>query len=683
MEKQLKTWKGLAVTAICLLLVVSILYALGVGWKKSAAAAEPLAGNDPLSLWNEGTGAKNSLIDYVSAVTQEGGADYIPVEDRIAVFDMDGTLACETFYTYYDTMMFIEYCLYDHPERVSDELKAVAASIRPGYLADETLARNFAKAYAGMTVEEFYNYAVEFGQKKTASFDNMRYIDNFYLPMAELVKYLYDNGFEIWVISGTERTTTRAILANSPIRDYVEPEHVIGTDFEVKQRGHEDEPSNMDFKYENGDELVLTGGFIQKNLNGNKSIYVEREIGKRPVLAFGNSGSDTSMMNYAIDARNPYLAQAYMIVADDNEREWGTQDWEAKSADYLAKGFIPISMKTDFAQIYPDGITKAAEQYVPADIQLSAAQTPAQDALDYADADNWAYFGIGEDKDADLFLICPTVDMNDEFNMSMDDEDTKASFLGALNMERGIYEESTRMYAPYYRQAAMKVYSLDREEWEPYMELAYSDVSAAFAWYLEHENEGRPIVLAGFSQGADMCYRLLEEYFGDEELYDQLVAVYAIGWPCTEELTAQYPQIRPAQGADDFGVVISFDCEAPEVTETFISPAGQRAFGINPLNWRTDETAADKSENLGACFTNYSGEIRSEQEALCGCYLDVERGAVKVTDVDPAEYAPIVPGLPYGAYHVYDYQFFFRNLQQNVAERLASYMARAATDLAA
>ena len=580
-------------------------------------------------------------------------------------------------------MMFIEYCLYDHPERVSDELKAVAASIRPGYLADETLARNFAKAYAGMTVEEFYNYAVEFGQKKTASFDNMRYIDNFYLPMAELVKYLYDNGFEIWVISGTERTTTRAILANSPIRDYVEPEHVIGTDFEVKQRGHEDEPSNMDFKYENGDELVLTGGFIQKNLNGNKSIYVEREIGKRPVLAFGNSGSDTSMMNYAIDARNPYLAQAYMIVADDNEREWGTQDWEAKSADYLAKGFIPISMKTDFAQIYPDGITKAAEQYVPADIQLSAAQTPAQDALDYADADNWAYFGIGEDKDADLFLICPTVDMNDEFNMSMDDEDTKASFLGALNMERGIYEESTRMYAPYYRQAAMKVYSLDREEWEPYMELAYSDVSAAFAWYLEHENEGRPIVLAGFSQGADMCYRLLEEYFGDEELYDQLVAVYAIGWPCTEELTASYPQIIPAQSADDIGVVISFDCEAPEVTETFISPAGKRAFGINPLNWRTDETAADKGENLGACFTNYSGEIRSEQEALCGCYLDVERGVVKVTDVDPAEYAPIVPELPEGAYHVYDYQFFFRNLQQNVAERLASYMARAATDLAA
>ena len=373
--KQLKLWRIIAVIAICALLIVSVLYALGVGYRRPSSAAD---GIKALSLWNEGTGARNALIDYVTAVTKEGGADYIPAADRIAVFDMDGTLACETFYTYYDTMMFIQYCLYDHPERVSDELKAVAASIEPGYLADETLARNFAKAYAGMTVEEFYDYVVEFGQKQTASFNNMRYIDNFYLPMVELVKYLYDNGFEIWVISGTERTTTRAIVANSPIKDWVEPEHVIGTDFEVKQKGHEEEPSNLNFKYENGDELVLTGGFIQKNLNGNKSIYVEREIGKRPVLAFGNSGSDTSMMNYSIDDRNPYRAQAYMVVADDSEREWGTQDWEAKSADYIAKGYIPISMKTDFMQIYPDGITKADSQYTPVDIPAAETEQTSQ-----------------------------------------------------------------------------------------------------------------------------------------------------------------------------------------------------------------------------------------------------------------------------------------------------------------
>ena len=370
-KKQLNFWRIAAIVELVLLLVIGIAFSTGRG----AAPVDPGTAPDtagevvtePLTLWTEGSASKQKLIDYVTAVTDESSPDFIPVEDRIAVFDMDGTLACETYYTYYDTMMFIEYCLHDHPDKVSDELKEVAAAIKPGYVADETLARNFAKAYAGMTVEEFYNYAVSFGQKKTASFNNMRYIDNFYRPMVELVKYLYENDFTIYVISGTERTTTRAIIANSPIKEYVTPEHVIGTDFEVKQAGHEEESSNMNYKYENGDELILTGGFVQKNLNSNKTIYIEQEIGQRPVLAFGNSGSDTSMMNYTIDSRNPYKAEAYMIVADDSEREWGTQDWDTKSAEYTEKGYTPISMKNDFSVIYAEGITKAEQQYVPAE----------------------------------------------------------------------------------------------------------------------------------------------------------------------------------------------------------------------------------------------------------------------------------------------------------------------------
>ncbi len=333
-----------------------------------AATVNPAAGRNVdvaeiFPSWNPDSEPLKNLIAFVADSTDESNPGYIPAAHRIAVFAMDGTLMCETYFTYYDTMMFIDYCLYDHPDQVSDELKQVAAAIKPGYTADEALARNFAKAYAGMTVEEYYQYAVEFGKKNTASFNNMRYIDNFYLPMVELVKYLYDNGYTIYVISGTERTTARAVVANSPISEYVTPNHVIGTDFEVKQKGFEHVASNLEYKYEQGSDLVLTGGFVQKNLNANKSIYVEREIGQRPVLAFGNSGSDTSMMNYAIDSRNVYPAQAYMIVADDSEREWGTQDWEKKSAEYTEKGFTPVSMKNDFAQIYPEGITKAPEQY--------------------------------------------------------------------------------------------------------------------------------------------------------------------------------------------------------------------------------------------------------------------------------------------------------------------------------
>ena len=374
----------LIITAVVLLFTLGLLLYASVV-QKAADKGDDQGSEVTTALseyWTEDSQAAESLRAYVEKVTNpDDKENFIPVKDRIAVFDMDGTLTCETYYTYYDTMMFIEYCLIDHPDEVSDELKQVAAAIKPGYKADETLARNFAKAYAGMTVEEFGNYAVEFGQRKTSSFDNMRYIDNCYLPMAELVKYLYDNDFTIYVISGTERTTTRAIVANSPIKDYVTPNHVIGTDFEVKVKGYEDVASNMDYKYRDGDELVLTGGFIQKNLNGNKAVYVEREIGQRPVLAFGNSGSDSSMMDYTIDSRNPYPAEAYMIVADDNVREWGTANWEEKSAEYSGMGYIPISMKNDFAQIYKDGVTKGAQQYNSSDwvVVEAAGEEPAQE----------------------------------------------------------------------------------------------------------------------------------------------------------------------------------------------------------------------------------------------------------------------------------------------------------------
>ena len=313
--------------------------------------------------WASDSTAANRLRKYVKKVTNTKSKDFIPEKRRIAVFDMDGTLTCETFFTYYDTMMFIDYCLKDYPNKVSDELKKEAASIRPGYSAGEDLARNFAKAYAGMTIKELYDYAVKFGKRETSSFYNMRYIDGFYLPMVELVKYLYENDFKIYVVSGTERTTTRAIIANSPIKDYVTPNQIIGTEFEVKEKGHEDESSNMDYKYKDGDELVYTGGFVQKNLNANKTIYIEREIGQMPVLAFGNSGSDTSMMNYALDKRNEYPAEAFMIVADDNTREWGTQDWSKKSKENTENGYTSISMKNDFKKIYPEIIRKAPRQY--------------------------------------------------------------------------------------------------------------------------------------------------------------------------------------------------------------------------------------------------------------------------------------------------------------------------------
>lgn len=322
------------------------------------------------------------------------------------------------------------------------------------------------------------------------------------------------------------------------------------------------------------------------------------------------------------------------------------------------------------------------ENSEPIEFTRESAENTAEaeiSAVDYADTANWAYFGVGDDKDADLFLVGPTVDTLDEENMSLDYEVMRKYFSGALEMERGMYEESARMYAPYYRQMALNGYKLeDIDEKDRRLALAYQDVSDAFKYYLENENNGRPIILAGFSQGSDMVYRLFEEYFGDEEMQNKLVAAYAIGWACTEDMVKEYPQIKPAQSADDLGVVISFDCEAPEVTETVVNPAGRKAYSINPLNWKTDSTPADKSLNIGSRFMKSNGKIIGEYTGLCGCYIDEERGVLKVTDVDPANYPPVLDIFPEGAYHLYDYQFFFMNLKENVQNRVELYMEQAA-----
>ena len=84
---------------------------------------------------------------------------------------------------------------------------------------------------------------------------------------------------------------------------------------------------------------------------------------------------------------------------------------------------------------------------------------------------------------------------------------------------------------------------------------------------------------------------------------------------------------------------------------------------------------ADKAENLGACFTDYSGAIVTEIPQLTGAYIDETRGTLKVPDVNPEDYPPVLSLFDQGVYHLYDYQFFYRNLQENVGERLAAYLA--------
>jgi len=236
----------------------------------------------------------------------------------------------------------------------------------------------------------------------------------------------------------------------------------------------------------------------------------------------------------------------------------------------------------------PSAPAAVTEPPKPAETKTEPAPTAEPAGPDYGDPASWAYFALGEDKDVDVFLVCPLVDTRSERNAYDLNDKLKGRFVSALDMEKGIYEDVGRLYSPYYRQMSAGAYRLPEAEREKTKAVAYADVSAAFRWYLDHENGGRPLVLAGFSQGSEMCLELLKEFFGDtaegEALRARLVTVFAIGWRVTEADTQAYPQIVPAQGEKDLGTVVSFDCEDGSLTETIILPAGVKTLSINPLN---------------------------------------------------------------------------------------------------
>jgi hypothetical protein len=307
---------------------------------------------------------------------------------------------------------------------------------------------------------------------------------------------------------------------------------------------------------------------------------------------------------------------------------------------------------------------------------------PFTSALDYSWSENWLYDGAYPENGVDVFMVAPSVDTKSEVNSTMTDG-YKRAFRNAMNQQQAIYAKTARIYAPYYRQAALNVYSFtDLAAREKAMQNAYIDVSAAFKYYLEHKNNGRPLILAGFSQGADMCYRILQEYYGGDgdravSLRENLIAVYAIGWDMTEEMIAECPQIVPAQNETDTGVVISFDCEDGTVTDSVITPAGTKALSINPLNWKTDSSKASKSLNKGSVTQDSkTGAITSVETGKYGAYIDPERGTLIVTGIDTNEYPAGLAIFPTGSLHLYDNFLFFVNLQDNVQKRTDSFLMR-------
>ena len=317
----------------------------------------------PLSLWTEDAPLKAQLVSFMDAITDPAGEDYIPPADRIAVFDLDGTLCCETDPVYFDHCLLYHRVMEDpdYKDKATDFEKEVAEKIGE-YMEtgvypagmDEDHGRAVASAFSGMTVEEFEAYVGDYKTQDCPSYEGMTRGEAFYRPMVQVVNYLRANGFTVYIVSGTDRLIVRGLVDGSILN--VPSEQIIGSD-ETIVASRQGDAKGLDYQFAADDRLILGGDFLIKNLKMNKVSVIMQEIGRQPVLSFGNSTGDSSMADFVITG-NPHRSLAFMLCCDDTERENGS----ASKADKMyglcrEHGWTPISMKNDWTTIYGPGVT--------------------------------------------------------------------------------------------------------------------------------------------------------------------------------------------------------------------------------------------------------------------------------------------------------------------------------------
>lgn len=317
---------------------------------------------DSLSLWNEQAPAKQALVQYVKNVTNPKSPDFIPVKNRVAVFDLDGTLILETDPTYFDWALF-EHRVLDDPRYIptKEQLTAARNSREKGIFPplNDKREKMVSEAYKGMSVQEFYDFIRDFMLEDQPGFVGMKRGDIFYRPMLEVVAYLVKNKFTVYICSGTDRLTVRPLIEeNMP---YIPNRQILGSDSTILAKGQGD-TDGLTYLFTKGDELILGGKNLIKNLQMNKVALIEQEVGVQPVLAFGNSFSDASMLNYTING-NKYKALAFMLRCDDLEREYGNlKKANEMQQDCEKYGWICVSMKNDWKTIYGDGISRRTNE---------------------------------------------------------------------------------------------------------------------------------------------------------------------------------------------------------------------------------------------------------------------------------------------------------------------------------
>lgn len=335
----------------------------GARTQDQAKPATEAAGKATLAGWKDDSAALASLREFVSASVDEKSASYIPPADRIAVFDMDGTLLGERFPTYFNDWLYIQRALYDDTYSAPAELKEFAQRWEDKVLRgaefkdfDEKERELGPKLYEGLTLEEYQNVVRKFKAKPAWGFEGMTYGEGFFKPMLSVVKYLHENGYTVYINSGTYRDAVRVMMEGT-FDQWVPASQVIGTDLVFKASGQGEE-NGLDYTMKPDESLQVGGELFVKNLKTNKVTAMEREIGKHPVLAFGNSSGDFAMANYVLQNKD-HPGKAFMLLCDNTEQDYGDPKVaEEFAAKCKAAGYTTVSMANDWTTIYGDGVRK-------------------------------------------------------------------------------------------------------------------------------------------------------------------------------------------------------------------------------------------------------------------------------------------------------------------------------------
>ena len=316
--------------------------------------------------------------------------------------------------------------------------------------------------------------------------------------------------------------------------------------------------------------------------------------------------------------------------------------------------------------------------------------TSAGKATDYSQVASWCQIPAIT-KDVDTFFIYPTEYMGfnegDTDYATLDNTEMREGAEACYKLQASVYEGSTNIFMPYYRQSSLRYAGEVRKKTggldAALIGMPYDDITAALDYYFKNRNNGRPFILAGHSQGSAMAKLLLKKYFKEHpEYYKRMVAAYVIGFAVTKDELEANPHLKFATGESDTGVIVSWNTEGPKnvegnVTNSVVLPG---AISINPLNWKLDGTYAPASENKGSLVLNEKNHTLEIGDVGADARVVPERGTV-VTNAKiepmPEELAAVASEFfgPDGR-HESDYSFYYNNIKDNVAKRVAAYKAR-------